>query len=481
MRFPSSIRFSLTLWYTLTLAVVMLLFSSFVYLTIRADIYKESDREIQTLAEALASPTMEPFRMAAPSVFDQVLEDFFGPKIDGKFVQLFDQHGTVTAASKNLNQMRLPLSLPTFQKVAHGKVIRETQTIDGLPPMRIVTMPVFADQKLVSIVQVGTSLNEKVETLRKLLIVFCISIPLGILFLCGGGWFLAGQALKPVDLITRSAQRITAENLSQRLVVLNPNDEIGRLAETFNSTLERLEASFNRTRRFFTDISHELRTPLTIIRGEAEVGLKWAKEPEEFREIIQSTLDEVKWMSGIVESLLELSRAEEGGLHLEMQELDLCEFLATLVHELNQQAQLHEQGKVVDFIPAGQAWVQGDQRRLRQIFMNLLDNALKFTPADTSVRVELTPRDGSVSVAVIDKGPGIPPDDLPHIFERFYRVDKARNRSDGGSGLGLSLVKTLTEAHSGWIEVSSSSATGSTFVVSLPTIPVPQPIHSKTS
>lgn len=455
------------------MAVVMLLFSSFVYLTIRADIYKQIDRELDRIAEALATPTMEPFRRAAPSVFDQVLEDFFGPKIARKYVQLLEADGTVSAASNNLNNQRFILSPKTYRRVVAGETVHETGHVRGLPAMRIVTIPVFSGQKLMWVVQVGAPFGEELDTLNKLLVIFGISIPLGILLLSGGGWFLAGQALKPVDLITRSAQRITAENLSQRLEVLNPNDEIGRLAETFNSTLSRLEASFIRTRRFFADISHELRTPLTIIRGEAEVGLKWAKEPDEFKEILQSNLDEVKRMSDIVESLLDLSRAEEGGVHLEMQEIELGEFLQALIHDLNQKHSNIEQESRIFMESCGASWIMGDMRRLRQVFVNLLNNALKHSPDGSPIRVALVSEGGRAKVSVTDRGVGIPPEDLDHIFERFYRVDKSRNRNDGGAGLGLSLVKSLTEAHGGRVYVESALGSGSIFTIDLPAIPPP--------
>lgn len=469
MKFHRSIRFSLTLWYTVTLLVVMLLFSSFIYVTIRADLYKETDRGLLSIAESLASPTMEPFRKAAPSVFDQVLEDFFGPKIADKHVQLLEPNGNVSAASRNLNNVRLPLSRKALSKAGSGDICQETISIGGVP-LRMITMPVYSDRHLARIVQVATSLNEQYDTLRKFEIIFGISIPLGILVLCGGGWFLAGRALKPVDEITRTAQRITAENLSQRLVVVNPNDEIGRLAETFNSTLARLEASFIRTKRFFADISHELRTPLTIIRGEAEVGMKWAKDPEEFREILHSTLDEVNRMSAMVESLLELSRAEEGGLHLETLELDMTQFIMSLAKEFQQQSRIIEQGKSIVVSPSCQICVMGDLRRLRQVFSNLLDNALKFTPEQGTVRIGISAENSTAVINVSDDGPGIPPDDLPHIFERFYRVDQSRNRIDGGSGLGLSLVKSLVEAHGGSVTVESTIGKGSIFSVTLPAI-----------
>ena len=470
MQLHRSIRFSLTLWYTLTLAVIMLLFSSFVYVTVRAGIYKEADRSLLSVAEALASPTMEPFRRAAPAVFDQVLEDFFGSRIADKYVQLFDANGTVSAASKNISQNQLPLSLSAFQKVSAGKTVHDTIILNNFPPLRLVMIPVFEEGRLARVVQVGSSLGDDFAGLEKLLIIFSISIPLGLILLSAGGWFLAGQALEPVELITRSAQQISAKNLSQRLIVLNPNDEIGKLAETFNATLDRLENSFIRAKRFFTDISHELRTPLTIIRGEAEVGLKWAKEPEEFREILESTLDEVKHMSGIVESLLDLSRAEEGGLGLEFLDVDLNEFLEALCRDINQQRYAGQEGRVHFSPAAAQVRVSADQRRLRQIFVNLIDNALKFSPEGSEVRVSLGMKDAVARARVSDQGVGIPAEDIPNIFDRFYRVDKARNRGDGGSGLGLSLVRSLCEAHGGSVAVESSVGTGSTFIVSLPAL-----------
>lgn len=452
----------------------MILFSIFVYVTIRADIYKQIDRELDKIAEALASPTMEPFRVAAPSVLDQVLEDFFGAKITGKYVQLLEADGTLSAASKNLNNNRFTLSRSTYRKVVAGETVHETGRVNAFATMRIVSIPVFVDHKLSRVVQVGSPLGEELETLDNLLLIFAVSIPLGILILSGGGWFLAGQALKPVDLITRSANRITAENLSQRLEVLNPNDEIGRLAETFNATLERLEASFIRSRRFFADISHELRTPLTIIRGEAEVGLKWAKEPGEFKEILQSNLDEAKRMSDIVESLLDLSRAEEGGIHLEMEEIELCEFLQGLVNDLNQKHHNTGQENRIVIESSCNAWVMGDVRRLRQLFINLLTNALKYSDECTTVRIQIVVENGRVYVSVIDSGIGIPQEDLEHIFERFYRVDKSRNRNDGGSGLGLSLVKSVAEAHKGCVTANSTVSQGSSFTVDLPATAPPE-------
>jgi heavy metal sensor kinase len=464
--FVRSIRFSLTLWYAVTLAVILILFSSFIYLILKNQLNKDIDKELLTIAEAVASPTLEPFRRAGPSVFDQVLEDFIGTRLTGKQVQVLDGNGKVAASSKGLEGLRIPLAKSTFRRAAAGKVTYETKVNLDLYPVRTISYPIMADDQLQQIVQVGTSLKSAAEILDKVLLVFAVSIPLSLLLWALGGWFLAGRALKPVDLITRSAQKITAENLGLRLEVVNPQDEIGRLAETFNDTLERLESAFNRIRQFSADVSHELRTPLTILRGEAEVGLRWAKEPEEFREIFKSNLEEINRMSRIIECLLELSRAEEGGLSLERVSVDLEELLGELV----QQTRLIDPEKGLKIVLAVRmpATIEGDWLRLRQVFMNLLDNAVKNTPDGGEISVVLEKAGRFARVSVVDSGVGIPAEDLPHIFERFYRVDKARNRADGGSGLGLSLVKTYVEAHGGEIEALSEPGKGSVFTVNLP-------------
>ncbi|RNC72242.1 MAG: HAMP domain-containing protein [Desulfuromonadales bacterium] len=464
--FFRSIRFSLTLWYAVTLAVILVLFSSFIFLILRNQLTKDFDRELLTVAEAVASPTLEPFRRAGPSVFDQVLEDFIGTRLSGKYVQVMDGSGRVTASSKSVEELRIPYGSSASRRAAEGKVTYETKVNLGLYPVRTITYPMMDGGRLAQVVQVGTSLKGVAETLEKVILVFAVSIPLSLLLWSVGGWFLAGRALKPVDLITRSARKITAENLSHRLEVANPQDEIGRLAQTFNDTLERLENAFTRVRRFSADVSHELRTPLTILRGETEVGLRWAREPDEFRELFRSNLEEINRMSQIIEALLELSRAEEGGLRLELAELDLDGHLAELV----QQSRLiePEKGLRITFTAHEPVAIRGDWLRLRQVFMNLLDNAVKYTSAGGEVSVVLDSCNGYARVMVVDSGSGIPSDDLSHIFERFYRVDKARNRADGGCGLGLSLARLFTEAHGGRIEVVSEVGKGSVFTVYLP-------------
>ncbi|MRR35588.1 two-component sensor histidine kinase, partial [bacterium] len=206
--FFRSIRFSLTLWYAVTLAVILLLFSSFIYLVLRNQLTKEIDRELLTVAEAVASPTLEPFRRAGPSVFDQVLEDFIGTRLTGKFVQVLDGGGRITASSKSSEGLRPSLSKGASRRAWAGKVTYETKVSLDLYPVRTITYPILDNGRLLQVVQVGTSMRAAAETLDKVLVVFAVSIPLALTLWSVGGWFLAGRALKPVDFITRSAQKI---------------------------------------------------------------------------------------------------------------------------------------------------------------------------------------------------------------------------------------------------------------------------------
>lgn len=467
--FFRSIRFKLTLWYAVTIAVVLCLFSSFLYVTFRKELFKEVDEGILLIAESLADPTLEPFRSTASSAFEQVLEDFIGPKAKAKYVQLLDSAGKRGAHSENLRDFRLFLSGSAQRAAREGEVSYEIQRINGHPPLRVITYPVLEDGKLKEIVQVGASLASMTDDLDRILLVLVVSVPGAVMLLSCGGWFLAGRALHPVELITNSARKINAENLSHRLVIVNPEDEIGRLAQTFNDTIARLEESFEKIKHFSADVSHELRTPLTILRGEMEVALRWAKAPDEFRTIIQSNLEEVKRMSDMMEALLELAKADAGKLPLDREILDLNEIFAELLRKAQQLGD--ENGVEICFEPLHPLPVSGDRARLRQLFLNLLDNAVKYTNRGGEVRIDLAAEQDRAVAKIADTGIGIPPEALPFVFDRFYRVDKSRNRADGGVGLGLAIVKILAELHGGAVAVSSDPGKGSVFTVTLPLAP----------
>ncbi|ACM18777.1 sensor histidine kinase, HAMP domain-containing [Geotalea daltonii FRC-32] len=466
MFFFRSIRFRLTLWYLVTLALILLLFSTFIYLTISKRLYAEVDRELLAIAEAVASPTLEPFRRSAPTVLDQILEDFIGPSVANKFVQIADASGKVFSSSTNLQNISLPLDKTSLIISGIGNSTYHTHSNSLRYPIRSITMPIMENGRMVQVVQVGMLLDYTSDILEKLLVIFAVSIPLALIMLWYAGWFLAGRALKPVELITTSARKISAENLGHRLEIINPSDEIGRLAKTFNITLDRLENAFNRTRQFSMDVSHELRTPLTILRGETEVGLRWGGDADELKKILRSNMEEINRMSDIIGDLLELSRAEEGKLVLDPVPVELHELLQDICTKAAPDAR--EKRIILDLPNAASLHVAGDPARLQQIFLNLIDNAIKYTPCDGKVSLAVDSEPGWAKVSVTDTGPGIPEADLPHIFEQFYRVDKARNRNDGGSGLGLSMVRAFSEAHGGRVEIFSLPGSGCTFTVFLP-------------
>jgi heavy metal sensor kinase len=290
--------------------------------------------------------------------------------------------------------------------------------------------------------------------------------PAALLLAAAFGYWLARKSLAPVDRLRRAADAITAEDLSRRLPVLNPDDEFGRLTRTINAMIARLERSFAEVRRFTADASHELRTPLTVLRSEVEVALGKPLPPADQQELLGTVLEELGRMSRLTDQLLTLSRRDAGVEHFEPVPLDLAALAAGVVEAMRPLAEAR--GVQLSLDKEGAAVVVGDEGRLRQVVINLLDNALKYTPEGGRVGVGVETKGGNALVTVRDTGIGIPAEHLPHVFERFYRVDKARSREQGGTGLGLSISKSIVTAHGGGIELTSAPGEGTTCVIALP-------------
>ncbi|MBN1396493.1 MAG: HAMP domain-containing protein [Bacteroidetes bacterium] len=297
---------------------------------------------------------------------------------------------------------------------------------------------------------------------------FLFITPLALLISAIGGWFLAHKSLKPVDELTRTAKEITAQNLNRRLPTLRVDDELGRLTEQFNDMISRLQASFKQIQRFSSDASHELRTPLTIMRGEIEVALRNQRMSRGSRELLNSINDELVRLSSIVESLMILVKSDTGRFVFSLQPVQLHE----LIDQLYDEAQvLAETKKIkVKLEHTEDLQIKGDASRLKQLFLNLIDNAVKYTQPHGSVILSLEKDSGNAVIKVKDSGIGIPRKEQSKIFERFYRVSgsSANVSSTSGSGLGLAIAKWITEAHNGSIEVKSREGKGSTFIVRLP-------------
>src|SRR5262249_32424283 len=296
--------------------------------------------------------------------------------------------------------------------------------------------------------------------------VFFIGYP-AALFIGGlGGLLLARQSLAPVVAMSDQAQRISAGNLHKRLSVDNPDDELGRLAATFNDLLSRLDRSFHSMRAFIADASHEFRTPLSIIGGEAELTLSQERDPAEYREALSIVHDEALRLSAMVDDLLALARADSGQQTLETEEFYINELLEECCRSASVLAV--KRGVALTMTPQSDVQVRADLAMLRRMILNLLDNALKYTQPGGSVCADMIADDSEVRISVTDTGIGIPAEFTSRVFERFYRVSRSRTRAEGGSGLGLAIAKWVAEAHGGTISVTSTPGLGSSFVVILP-------------
>jgi len=466
-----SIRLRLTLWYTIILAAVLILFGASLYYLLTAALLNSIDSQLKATTQQLE----ESARMAPSfTLFGMVIEvpdlDIFaGP---GLYIQVYDAgQKQITRRSTTLGEASLPLDTSVLAAVLRGQARLETRSVGG-SRLRIYTAPLAIDGEVQGVVQVSTSLAQVEQTQRQLLIILAIGSAIAIALSAALGALLAHAALRPIDQITQAALAISrTEDLSRRLEIAGPHDEVGRLASTFNEMLSRLEALFRTQRRFIADVSHELRTPLTTVQGNVDLlGRGAADDPETRGEVLATIDGEVARMSRLVSDLLLLAQADAGvQLKVEPVELD------TLLLDVYRQARLMANGVEVRLGDEDQAVVMGDPDRLRQLLLNLVDNALKYTPAGGRVTLSLDRDDEWVRVAVADTGIGIPaealepgPGGLPPIFQRFYRADKADSRVRGGTGLGLAIAHWITQVHSGRIAVESQVGRGTTFTVWLP-------------
>jgi len=340
-----------------------------------------------------------------------------------------------------------------------------TQQPDGVP-LRVLTLPVQAGGQTY-VAQLAYPLDDFYEALDHFRRLLFLSSPLLLLLASAGGYWLSRRALAPVDQITREARSIGAQNLSRRLVVPPTKDELQRLSETLNGMLARLEQAFRRITQFTADASHELRTPVALMRTRAEVALRRPRSEEEYSETLRQILEDLQRTSSLIENLMLLARADSGAETLQRTRINMVESVGEACLEGRTLAET-KQISFLEELPASPLWIEGESNSLRRLVLILLDNAAKYTPPRGRISVSLTSSDGCAVAEVRDTGIGIAAEDLPHIFERFFRADPARSRETGGAGLGLSIGKWIAEAHGGTIRASSKPGEGSLFQVRIP-------------
>ncbi|HZQ06653.1 MAG TPA: HAMP domain-containing sensor histidine kinase [Anaerolineae bacterium] len=476
-----SIRTRLTLWYVGLLALLLIVFGAVLYATVYFTSYQEVDRSLQQRATDIqASLTTvlsiqeDPWAVLRRGGLVLPTADVFAT--GDIYVQLSTIDGTILSRSENLGNQRLVIPQDQLDRVKNGQAVPSDFTVNRTRLRAYVAPIVTRTGQVVGFIELAQSLRQVDTTLRDLATLIIIIIATGLATAAVGGWFIAGNILEPIDRVTRTAQKITrARDLGRRIEVPTKIDEVGRLALTFNEMLSRIEDLFRAQQRFVADVSHELRSPLTAVRGNLDLLKRGAvDDPEERAQVIDAIDSETARMSRLVSDLLLLAR-QDSGVPMARHPIELD----TLLLEVYRQAQVIAKGVKVTLGEEDQAIIVGDRDRLKQVLLNLVDNAIKYTPQGGEVTLSLVKDEEWVKIAVQDTGIGIAAENIPNLFDRFYRVDKARSRDAGGTGLGLAIAKSVVDAHNGKITVESQLGKGSTFTVWLP-LPEPKAIQSAT-
>ncbi len=457
---PRSVRVRLALWYVGVMVVVLAVYIAAVFELVRTNASGVLDEQLRVdfdwASDMLAQ---RPDGTIAP--YDETGEG------DSPWLQVWSLNGHLLYDTPEARRNPVPASDQLAVK-ADEQIV----TVPGVsPPYRILSGPSRIGGQPV-VVQVARSELTITQSMKQLLFVLLLGLPFGVAAAGLGGYSLARRALAPVDRMSERARLITAERLKERLPVDNPDDELGRLATVFNETLTRLESSFEQMRRFTADASHELRTPLTVIRSVGEVGLRGRRDEVAYREIIGSMLEEVDRLARLVDRLLMLSRADTGQSKLSTDIVDLSELADEVAAQLGVLAEEKQQSITLERTGAPR-WT-GDRLVLRQALLNLVDNAIKYSPVGGRITIRVAESPAAAVVEVSDTGPGIPEDLQSRIFDRFYRLDKSRSRDNGGTGLGLSIAKWAVEVNGGQLTLEKTNGVGSTFRITLPqTKPAP--------
>jgi len=461
LRFIKSIKFRLTIWYLLIFGALVILASVIAYFMLAHSLYQNFDESLGLRAEEVANFLSEEngnikFVESNPGRF-------------GEIVLLYDANSILLESSeKKMEEIIKYLVGPVTMALTGRSSFITTETAYG-QQIRLYVTPIQDGEDIKGVLVIGrltTDINSALEKLVAILIV----VILGVIVLAGsGGLFLANWALGPVENITRIAQKIGESDLSKRIEI-HRDDELGRLTSTLNQMIERLEKSFNRQRQFAADASHELRTPLAVIQAESSLALRKKRTEDSYVKSLAAISQEANYVSIVLDKLLTLARVDAGKEESNFEKVNLKKLIVSLaldVHKL-----CDEKGLQFHVNLPKDVIVEGDKIKLRQLFLNLLDNSIKYTPSGGTISMNLTIDKDMAVVDIKDTGIGINKEQIPCIFDRFYRVDKARSRGEGGAGLGLSITQHIIEVHGGRIEVKSEVGIGSTFSVLLPLVSV---------
>jgi heavy metal sensor kinase len=403
-------------------------------------------------------------------LMEHFLDQFFGPKYIRPYAQLVDLSGKISAKTGSADvHESLPVTPTALANAERGLETFEDimPRRDGEAPLRMVTLPVVKFGRFTGeLIQVGASLDSTIHTLREIAWVLWISLPMGVVLSAIFGYLLTKQSLTPVTSMSAAAKRLGSDDLSVRLPLPPAQDELRQLAQTFNEMLDRLEDAFLRLRRFTGDVSHELRTPLAVLKGEAELTLRRERSPEDYRNAMRTIVGEANNMTGIIEDLLLLARAESKAVAMTWMELGTADFIADVVNVV--QPVYDGKGITLRVVNRAKPRLSANPGYLTLALKNILINAAKHSAAGSAVELDVRDEGADLFFTITDAGEGIPEESLPYIFDPFYRADTARNRAAGGTGIGLSLAMALVKLHGGSITARSRPGEGASFTVRIP-------------
>jgi two-component system, OmpR family, heavy metal sensor histidine kinase CusS len=456
-----SIGVRLTLWYLAIFALAQILFGAGMWFILRNNLYDLVDDGLEAQVDDLRNFLRSQPKDSSIDKLREEANETYAIEHPGDFLEVYAENNQLIYRSAFLEAHPAPLVAPDQVR----RPIMRSRKIDGRPFR-------FAFQKLpinghVYTVEMGVPAEDAVETLHLFRSYLLMFAPLLLLVAAGGGYWLSRRALSPVDALVRTARDVSGTNLSSRVQKLETGDELQRLSDTLNEMLDRIESAFQRITQFTADASHELRTPVSLIRTEAELALRRSRGEVEYKESLRHILLEAERTTVLIEQLLSMARADSGREALQLEPVDLRQTLRSVADGWQQVASIRNL-QFSASLDAPDFSVRGDETLLRRLADILLDNAFKYTPSPGSVHLSLETQGESAVIRVQDSGVGIAEEEQRKIFERFYRVDKARSRAQGGAGLGLSIAQWIVTQHGGSIHVESQPGQGSTFRVELP-------------
>ena len=461
-----SLKFQLIGWYAGLLLGIFGLLGVTTYLALRTSLVASLKESQLRRARQIAQLVREKVDKKDEEHLGPDVEARYAPDVNDRFVRVTRRDGlTLYLSLAPKSQSFDPAALPPPVWSNDSESSRQVLLLGGRR-LLLAAHPLEFPGGKQYLVETGAPMDEVQADLRHWLSFLLAMLPVVAAIALGGGFVLVKRALAPVDEIAASAERVSSHNLSERLPVARTGDELERLSVALNHMIERLDAAFQYSRRFVADASHELRTPLTILKGELEDFVQKPQLTPDWRDRLGSALEEVDRLTNIVEGLFAISRLDAGEAATEWVKFDLAQLVSATADQMS----LLAEDKKIQLKCNGSSgvWVEGDRARLKQVVVNLLDNAIKYTPEGGAIEMNVSAQNGKAVLEVADTGIGIPPQALPRIFERFFRVDSARSRQQGGAGLGLSIVKSICTAHHGSVQAISTPGQGSRFRVELP-------------